>query len=448
MRYEISRLPQSIIELRVTIAAEDMQREVIHALEELRKNFELPGFRKGTVPADLAREKIGEFALYEHAVHHAASHALAEIFEKESLEPIARPEITVTKLAPENDAAFTARFAVLPAVELPKNWKALIREAGKERRDPALTDEEVRRALAWLQESRSTETPVNRPAKKGDAVTATIRASSEGKPVPNAALEHHSFILGHAAFMPGVEEALEGLSKGETKEFSVRAPDDYWVEALRGKPVEFHVEMEEVKERLLPPLDEEFARSIGRFKDLAELDASIRRGMLAEKREKEKERMRILIMERLDAELKTLEVPQVLLSRELDQMLQELKTSTEHLGMTWEKYLESLHRTEETLRASLNDEALRRVRFALILRQIAAEAQTEPTKEELESEMQKHLMRYSSPAEAERHIDIEELARYTWSTLKNEKAFQYLETIAAPQQSLRHATGRTGRNDS
>jgi trigger factor len=435
MRYEISRLPHASIELRVTIAREDMQREVTRALEELRKDLELPGFRKGTVPADLARETIGEFALYAHAVRHAASHALANIFEKESLEPIARPEITVTKLVPGNDAEFTARFPVLPTVTLPKNWRELIRETGKERREPEVKDEEVRAALAWLRESRSTQTPISRPAQKGDAVTATIRASSEGKPIPNASLEHHSFILGSAAFMPGVEDAIEGLSRGDVKDFVVRAPDDYWVEALRGKSVEFHVEIEEVRARTIPPLDDEFARSIGRFKNLGELDASIRQGMLAEKREKEKERMRILMLERLSAVL-DFEVPDALLSRELDQMLMELKTLAEQLGMTWEQYLESLQRTEEALRETLKDEALRRVRFALILRQIAAETHAEPTKEELESEMQRYLLRYASPAEAERHIDIAELARYTRSALKNEKAFQYLETIAA------------GRNDS
>lgn len=443
MRYEISRLPQSVVELRVTVPRDAMEREVTHALEELRKGLTLPGFRKGAVPADLAREKIGEFALYEHAVQHAAAHAIAEIFEQEALEPIERPEITVTKLVPGHDAEFTARFAVLPQIALPKHWEEIVRAAGRERREPTVSDEEVRAALAWLRHSRGVETVVDRPAKKGDAVTATIRASSEGKPIPDAALDHHSFILGSASFMPGFEEALEGLSTGEVKDFSLQAPEDYWVASLRGKPVAFRVTMESVRERTLPELDDAFARSVGRFSNLAELEAHIRQGLLAEKREKEKERMRILILERLGAELQ-LEIPQALLAQELDQMLRELKDSTAQLGMEWQAYLKSLGRTEDGLRASLADEAARRVRLALILRQVARAVAAEPTSEELESEMQKYLLRYSSPAEAERHIDIAELARYTRNTLRNEKAFHYLEALAAPKQTLRDTAGRRG----
>jgi trigger factor len=412
MHYKISHLPNSVVELQVTIPQADLEREVQKARESS------------------SQKKSDEFKLYEHAFKQAAGQALETIFIKESLEPIEQPEITVTKLAPKNNAEFRARFAVMPSVKLPPNWKELIREAGKEKREPTLKDEEVRAALVWLQESRAVSKPVKRPAKNGDIVKATIRAFQAGKPIPNATLEHHTFILGRKTFLPGFEEKLEGLSKGDKKNFSLIAPERYWVKELSGKEIEFDVEIEGVEERIVPTLDDNFARSVGRFKNLEELITSIKEGLLLEKQEKEKERMRILFLERLSNAI-TIDVPKILLLGELDQMIQELKTSTERFGLAWEQYLKSINQTEEDIRTALSAEAMRRVKFALILRALADELEIEPTEEEIESEMQKQLLSYPSPKEAERHIDTEALLRYTRGIVRNEKAFQYLETIAA-----------------
>lgn len=430
MRYKISRLPQSIIEICVTIPRDDMRREAELTLGKMRKNLELPGFRKGAAPLEIARERIGEFALYEQAIGNAAQRALSSILVKEALEPIERPEVAVTKLLPNDDAEFSARFPILPNVCLPKNWRDIIREAGKERKEPSIQNSEVSDTLALLQESRATDHAVARAAKQGDVVTATIRAHSEGKPIPHGTLEHHSFVLGKGNLMPGVEEHIEGLLPGEEKEFNLQPPDSYWAKELQGKLITFRVKAESVKERKIPALDNAFAAAISKFGTLDELSANIRKGLLEEKQAKEKERMRILMVERL-AEKIPIDVPQALLARELDQMNNELRHSTSNTGLDWDAYLRHIKRTEESLREDFQDNALRRVKLALVIRQISTEIQAEPTNEETEAEMNKYLLRYSSTEDARRHIDVTELARYTKNILRNEKAFQYLESLNA-----------------
>ncbi len=428
MNYKIHQLPQSTIELKVSISKEDLLKEVEFVLEESRKDLELPGFRKGNVPRDLARKTIGEFALCERALKKIASRALVSIFEKESIEPIAQPKITVTKLAPGDDAEFVVKFPILPKINLPENWKEIAKKATQEKKTPEVKEEEVDSALTWLQESRAKNIPVNRPAKKGDVVTATISASCEGKPIPNATLKHHSFLLGRAHFMPGLEDKIEGLSKGESKDFLIKSPNDYWAEELRGKTIQFHVEIEDIKEREIPLLNDEFARNVGRFNSLEELRSSIREGIFYEKLEKEKERIRILILERLAQEIKP-EIPQILLEQEIDRMIEELKSSVEEIGVEWQQYLTSLKQTESTLREAFKNEAIRRASFALILYRIAKLLGIEPDEEEVEEEIEKYLSRYVLPEEAQ-NIDIEQLKHYTRNRLRNEKTFQYLETLS------------------
>jgi trigger factor len=430
MHYKISRLPKSKIELHISFSAEDLNGCIDKALERIRKDLELPGFRKGTVPKEIARQKVGEFKVYEEALRIKLAQALQEIFDKESIEIIGYPEITVTNLTPSSGAETKVKFSILPDIKLPQNWKEIVKEVGKERKEIIVDETEVNKALTWLQESRSNLIPVSRTAKKGDVIKVNLEAFSEGLPIPNSSLKDYSFVLGSASFMPGVEEEIEGLSIGEIKDFEITAPENYWVESLKGKRIKFHVEVKEINERVLPELNDEFARSIGRFENLAALINSIREGLYMEKQEKEKERIRILILEKLNENI-NVELPDLLINNELDRMIQELKTSIEDLGMDWNSYLQSLKKDENSLRESLKNQAEKRARFALLLRKLSKEFNIEVTEEELEEEIQKQLLKYNSPEEANKNIDIEEFSMYTRTIIRNEKTLKYLETLSS-----------------
>lgn len=316
----------------------------------------------------------------------------------------------------------------LPAVPLPSNWRGIVTQTFSERRDVSVAEKEVSAALERLSESRAAEREVLRPARKGDVVTATIIASHDGKPVKDGTLEHYSLLLGQGTLLPGVEEKIAGLTRGAEVEFPVEVPVEYWQHELRGKTLTFRVTLEGVRERTLPELGDDFARTIGKFENLEDLKTKIREGLTEEKRQKEKERMRILAIERL-AEKTDAEIPEALVAVELDRMIAELKASTASFGMDWPHYLEHLKRTEDDLARDLRDGARRRVKFALVLGALSDELKQEPSEEEVKGKMDQLLSRYGTPGEAGRQVDAKELERYTRNILKNEKTFQYLKGL-------------------
>lgn len=430
MTYEKQSLPNSKVELIIRITKEELAPHAERSLDAFRKKLELPGFRKGEIPREIAKSRISEMQLLENAGLCAAREAFAEIIGRENLEIVDTPELTATKLAPGNDAEFKATFPTLPQFSLSPNWKDIVRDSKTERREVSVKEEEVDSALQWLRQSRSKiSDETGKPAKKGDLVQATIEAEIGGAPVKDGTMEHYSFVLGSANLIPGVEEGIVGLKSGERKEFGVKSPDDYWNEALRGREIIFRVAVESVKEREVPELNDEFARSAGKFKDLNDLCSGIKQGILEEKRREEKERFRILMLERLSKNT-DFELPEPVVDHELDKMLEELRSETSGMGLPWEKYLTKIGRDEETLRKELRPLAETRARYALILRTVSREESLNPSKEEVKAEIDRYLLQLRSPDETKHSIDAAELERYTRSILKNEKAFQELERIA------------------
>ncbi|MFN7088678.1 MAG: hypothetical protein ACK4NX_02595, partial [Candidatus Paceibacteria bacterium] len=148
-----------------------------------------------------------------------------------------------------------------------------------------------------------------------------------------------------------------------------------------------------------------------------------------EKEEKEKQRFRLLLLERIDKYTK-MQYPEALLEQEIDVMIAELKSQVAEMGLPWQDYLSEIGRREEALLSEFRERAQKRVRYALILEAIAKEENIEPTPEEIKEEMNRYLLRFSSPEEAEKNIDVLTLAKYTKGVLQNEKVFQYLEKIA------------------
>jgi len=290
----------------------------------------------------------------------------------------------------------------------------------RQRRDVSVSAAEIDSALRWLQGSRATYAQVLRPARKGDAVEIDFELSSGGKEVENGSIKNHELILGEGGYLPGFEDQLIGMSAGEEKKFSLPTP--------RGK-LDCHVKVKAVKDRKLPELNDDFSRSLGKFENLESLKTSIREGLAEEKELKERERIRILMLTKID-ERTQFDLPESAIREEIKIMLSELKGALAGMGLSFETYLQQIKKTAEELEAAFRPEAERRVRYALILRQIAREAQIEPTDEEVKEAADKFLRQFSSPEKAEQAVDPDSLARYTRNVLRNEKTFEFIEKIS------------------
>lgn len=433
MNVTLKKLPGSEIEIAVALTPAEFEPHAKRAATLISEEVAIEGFRKGKAPYDVVKARVGEHALYERAAEVAARatypRAYQSLVERGELSrehpAIGRPEVTITKLAAGNDFTYTVKAAVLPAVTLP-DWRAIAKTTAAERKEEAASDEEVSRAVAWLAESRMHRVTVARPAAPGDHAEVDFEIRSDGVKIADGDSRNHPIVIGHAKFLPGFEEQLVGMKAGERKTFTLAVPADWRDQAVAGKMLEFSVLMRLVQERRIPEAGDEFARDLGDFATLDALRAHVSEGITLEKKEKETQRIRGLMASRI-AEQAIMEVPAILIASETEKMLAELRAGIADLGMTWEKYLAHIKKSEQEIKDGWQDEARKRVRVSLVLREIARAEQVRPTEEEIKERADRLLAQFKTAAEAERAVDPGELRDYTQGVLKNEKVFELLE---------------------
>ena len=433
MHHTVTLIPNSEAELNVTIPLVELEAHVKRAAVLISEEREIEGFRKGKAPYDIVKERVGEFSIYERGAELAVRAAYPKLMEElmsgelAKTPPIGHPEIAITKLAPGSDLTFKVKLALFPQITLP-DYRAIARRVREGKQAVVVKEEEIEKTIDWIRESRAALVTVNRTAAPGDAVTIDFDTRHGGVKIEGGESKNHLFILGKGQFLPGFEDALTGMKAGEEKSFSLQAPKDWHDKGYAEKSLDFTVKMNLVQERSMPELTDEFVKGLGNFDSVAALKKNVAEGLAQEKEEKETQRIRALLVEAI-AEKSTMDVPRVLIDREIEKMTEELRAQIVQMGMQWEDYLTHIKKTPEDLARDWRDDAERRVRIALCLREIGVAEKIEPTAEEIETRANEMLARYKSAENAKKDFDPEALRGYTKDVLVNEKVFRFLETI-------------------
>ncbi len=438
MDVTVSPIEKSQIEFLVTVPFEEFEAHAKRAAALISEERDFEGFRKGKAPYEIVKKEVGEHLIYERAAELAVRRTYpdalqtalarrAEEPEKNRI-PIGHPEITITKLAPKNELLYKAKVSLLPEVGLPDYAKIAARTRQKEKKDIAITDAEISRAIDWLRESRTKETAVSRPAQDGDAVEIDFEIRSGSALINGGNSHNHPLVIGQKKFIPGFEDHLIGMAPGTKKEFTLVVPESWHDGNIRGKTLGVRASMRTVRERAIPDLTDEFVRDLGQFETKEKLIENVRQGLTQERREKERERIRMQIIKNI-AISATIDIPDLLLEAELDKMFTELKSGIEQMGMKWDEYLSNIKKTVAELRTDWRTEADTRARVALTLREIAARKSIDPSENDVTARANEFLARYKTTQEAEKEIDPETLREYTRGVLRNEKVFEFLEGI-------------------
>lgn len=438
MNVEIISEKKSQIEFEITLPHEEFEPSVKRAAALFSEEKEFEGFRKGKAPYDIIKKEIGEHAIYERGAEvairkiysEALAKALTTLREKDGKEktPIGPPEITVTKLAPGNELIAKVRLSLLPDVILPDYRKEAVRIRTKEKKEIQVTDGDVTRAIDWVRESRATEVDAGRAAQKGDSVEVDFEIEEGGRTIEGGESHNHPLIIGKGKFIPGFEDELIGMTKNEQKSFSLIVPDTWHDKALHGKTLNIRTTLKEVRERTVPELTDDFVKTLGDFPTKEKFEESVREGLTEERKEKEKERIRMQIIQEIAAKAE-IDIPELLIETELTKMLDELKSGITQMGMKWDEYLSQIKKAPEELRVEWREEAEKRVRVALSLKEIAEKEDIRAPEEEVEKRSQEFLSRYKTVKDAEEEIDPESLREYTRGVVRNEKVFAFLETV-------------------
>lgn len=423
MQIEIKNLPQSKVELNISIETKEMEPYLEQAARDISKNLNIPGFRKGHAPRYIIEKEVGTFALWEQASRRAIVKFYVQAIKDKKIEAIGPPEVKVGKLVPGNPLEFSATVSYLSEFKLPDYKKMSIKK-----KKIKIEKKSVDEVLENLRKGRAKILGVKREAKKGDMVEIDFKTYLNKVSIDHGEGKDQPLIIGEGQFVPGFENKLIGMKKDDKSEFTIRFPKKYHQKNLADRDVEFKVEMKKVSERELPEVDDEFAKLLGQFKDLKDLRAKLEENLRKEEKYKEKARLEEEILEKISQKTE-IEIPEVLIQGEINKMLAELKNMVKASGGEYDKYLKSIKKTEKDLKKEFKEKALRRAKYGLILREIAKQEKIKAEDLEVSEERNKTLASYQHDKKVMEQIQSREYEDYIKTLIQNRKVFEYLFKI-------------------
>ncbi|MCM3116720.1 trigger factor [Neobacillus sp. MER 74] len=370
--------------LTVEVSADKVNEGLNAAFQKVVKQVNVPGFRKGKMPRQMFEKRFGVESLYQDALDILLPEAYGSAIDETGIEPIDRPDIDIEQMEKGKELIFKATVQVKPEVTLGE-YKGLEVEA----LDTNVTDEDVANELKTLQE-RQAELVVKEEGtvENGDTVVLDFEGFVDGVAFEGGKAENHSLEIGSGSFIPGFEEQLVGLAAGESKDVEVTFPEEYHAAELAGKPAVFKVTIHEIKGKELPELDDEFAKDVDdEVETLDALKEKIKTRLENSKKHEAEHHLRDTVVEKAAANAEV-EIPEVMVTNEVNRMLQEFEQRLQMQGMNLELYFQFSGQDENALREQMKEEAVTRVRVNLTLEAIAKAENLEVTDEEVNAELE------------------------------------------------------------
>jgi len=428
MQHQIKEINKTEKEITFELSSEEFGKFKDQILKEVSQNAKIKGFRPGKVPQDMAENIFGkEEAILEDVAKEAINFSWHNFMHDKNWIVVEGPEISIIKAAFQNPFIFKAKITIVPEFSIPKNYKDIVKKI--EHKKIEIKSEEIERSLEWLRKSRASLKNVERGAQKGDSIEVDFSTKSAGKELKGGSAKDYKFILGEGRLLPGFEDSIVGMKAGEHKEFSLKAPKDFWNKEIQGSAIDCVVDLKKVEEVVLPELSDELAKTIGNFKDVEDLKNNIEKNLVAEKKHEEKERWRMEALEAISQKADIL-IPEKLAERELEAMRDELTKNITSFGMSFADYIKRLNKTEEEFLKSFRLQAQKRVSGALLLKELVRLENISVEDQEMEKYAQEQLARFGyDKAGAEKKISPEDLRLYAREFLSNEKVFEFLESL-------------------
>ena len=382
--------------LTITVPVEEVTSALDKAFKKVVKEINVPGFRKGKMPRAMFEKRFGVEALYQDALEIVVGEAYPKALDEAGIEPVDYPEIDGTEgFEKGKEFTFTAKVTVKPEPKLGE-YKGL--EVTKQSAE--VTDEEIEADIeAQLARHAELEVKEDEAIVEGDTAVIDFEGFVADEAFEGGKGEDYALEIGSGTFIPGFEEQLVGLKMGDNKDVVVTFPEEYHAEELAGKEATFKVTVKEVKVKVLPELDDEFAKEIDETVETVEaLRAKMKEEKLATKKADVEATLRDELVEKA-AENAEFDIPEGMVRTETDRMLQEFGQRLQSQGMNLELYFQFSGQTEEDLRGQMKEEAENRVRVSLTLEAIAEAEKVEASEEDIAKELEEMGKQFNMSAE-------------------------------------------------
>ena len=384
MKSAVETLSPTRAKLTVEVPFEELKPSLDAAYKKIAQQINVPGFRKGKVPPAIIDRQVGRGAVLDEAINDMLPKAYVEALQENKLEPLAQPDIEVTRLEDNDTLEFTAEVDVKPEITLPA-YDGIEAEVG----DIEISDTDVDEQVQALRERFGTLVDVDRVAADGDFVTIDLKATQNGEVVEGAEVAGMSYKVGRGGMLDGLDEALVGMGADDEKTFSSELVGG----DLVGEPVEVGIRVGAVQEQQLPEFDDEFAQLASEFDTAEELSADVRERLGRGKRLEQAAAARDAVLEKLLDQV-DIPLPDSMVTDELNARRQNIEQQLLAAGMSMDKYLEDEGQTQEEFEADLD----RRVRDAVAAQFILDEVAKKEALSIEQAELSEHLVRRAQQA--------------------------------------------------
>lgn len=379
----------------IEVSEDKFEKGIQKAYIKMRSRFSIPGFRKGKAPRKVIEMNYGEGIFYEEALNIVLPDAYDEAIEELELEPVDSPEVDIEQLEKGKPIILKVEVTIKPEVTLGdyKNIEV-------EKVEYNVTDKDLEAEIKNLQDMNARLIDISdREIKKGDIINIDFKGLLEGEEFEGGTAENQQLEIGSETFIKGFEDQLIGKKKDEEVDVEVTFPEDYFEESLKGKDVTFKVKINDIKEKELPELDDEFAKDVSEFDTLEELKNSIKERLEKEAKNKEEAENEGKVIEKV-VESSEVDIPEVLIDHQVENEIGQFDYRLKLQGLSMDRYFELTNSTMDELKDQVRPTAEKRVKTELVLEKLAKLENIEASDEDLDEELERMAKEYN-------HEDVE-----------------------------------------
>ena len=390
------KLEKSRVALTIETSAEEFEAAVNKAYLKMRGKINVPGFRVGKAPRKIIEKMYGAEVFYEEAVNILLPDAYEDAVKEKELNVVGYPEVELESCT-KDGVVFKCTVAVYPEVKLGQ-YKGL--EAPKA--EVKVTAADVTARLKEMADRNSRLVSVERAVKKGDTADIDFEGFDNGVAFDGGKGENFDLEIGSGSFVPGFEDQLVGMNAGEEKDIDITFPENYNPE-LAGKPVVFHVKVNEVKHKEVPAIDDEFAKDVSEFDTLEELKADTRKQLTADREAAAQRAFEDALMQKVADGIQA-DIPDEMVDVQAQQMMENFQQQLAAQGIPFDQYLKMTNTTEDDFKKQAHDPAVQQVRMDLAVAALVKAENLEATAQEIEDELKTVADKYG--------MDLDTIKKY------------------------------------
>lgn len=379
MNVKFEKVETNVVKLEITVGADKFREAVKKAYNKNAKKYNVPGFRKGKAPMSVITKMYGEAVFFEDAINICCEESYPEAVKEQDIHQVDYPEIDVVQIGMDKDFVYTAKVTTMPEVELGEYKGVKVAKI-----EYPVTEEEIENQLKAMAEKNARIETKEGTIENGDIAVIDFKGFVDGALFEGGEASNYSIEIGSKTFIDTFEEQLVGAAVGEEREINVTFPEQYGREDLNGKAAKFEVTVKEIKVKELPAFDDEFAKEVSEFDTIEALRNDLKAKMEESNAARETREQQDLVIDAVCENAKV-EIPEVMVTREVDTMLRDMEMRLKYQGIDLKTYFQYANTSEEQMREYMRDGAYKKVKSELVIAQIAKVENVEATEEELKA---------------------------------------------------------------